>query len=676
MATIREVFELEDKFTATFTQYIKLGTDAAASTRAVRDAATRATAAARVQSAAMNAAASSARAESAAYRLTVSQSKAKEQAYKESAAAVRLETEELRKLKAQQDLTAKSTSGFIGKLKGLVGAYVGLQSVKSFIGLADTMTQTTARLDMMNDGLQSTEELNRMIYESAQRSRGAYQDTADMVAKLGTLAGSAFNNNTADIVAFAEQLNKQIALSGASAETASGAMLQLTQAMASGVLRGDELNSIMEGLPTVAQSIASYMGVSTGQMKELASQGAVTAEVVKNALFEAADETNNKFAQMPMTWSQLFTSFQNTAIMALQPVLSAVNSLANNFDTIAPVLAGVGAGAAAAAIGLKLMAAATWIANGSAKAFFATLMSNPLTYIAVVVGLVVYAIYQWVQSVGGLQIAWLTVVDNVLFAWDNLKIGFMTGVYAVQNWLDNLSLAWQATGIAVQNWMGDMKVGALTILQDMINGAIDLLNQFSGKINTIFGTSFAPLEKVTFAATAAAENEAAKQARAQELAAATQAAQQAAAERANNINDMVSEMAANHLVRQQEIQQKRMEQMAGSGGGNENPYADPYSPGNDVSDINDKLSKIAGSTSSIEKSVDMSQEDLKSLVDVAERRYVNQINLNAPTPVIQITGQNTGNTQADRMNLANTIRDILIEQVAAGSTVNTSAALF
>lgn len=305
-----------------------------------------------------------------------------------------------------------------------------------------------------------------------------------------------------------------------------------------------------------------------------------------------------------------------------------------------------------------------------------TLMSNPLTYIAVAVGLVVYAIYQWVQSVGGLQITWLTVVDNVLYAWDNLKIGFMTGVYAVQNWLDSLSLAWQATGIAVQNWMGDMKVGALTILQDMINGAIDLLNQFSGKINTIFGTSFAPLEKVTFAATAAAENEAAKQARAQDLAAATQAAQQAAAERANNINDMVSEMAANHLVRQQEIQQKRMEQMAGSGGGNESPYANPYSPGNDVSDINDKLSKIAGSTGSIEKSVDMSQEDLKSLVDVAERRYVNQINLNAPTPVIQITGQNTGNTQADRMNLANTIRDILIEQVAAGSTVNTSAALF
>lgn len=638
MGTIKEVFVLEDRATPTLT---KLVSEMTASRRAVSEM---------------------------TYSLTNI-----ETATAATAVGIDRLTESIQGVGDRSKQAHSPLSGLASSIKNLAGAYLGIQGMKGFVGLADTMTQTTARLDMMNDGLQSTEELNRMIYESAQRSRGAYQDTADMVAKLGTLAGDAFNNNTADIVAFAEQLNKQITLSGASAETASGAMLQLTQAMSSGVLRGDELKSILEGLPTVAQAIADYMGVTTGQMREMASEGAVTAEVVKNAMFAAADETNAKFAQMPMTWGQVWTSFKNTATMALQPVLSAVNSLANNFDTIAPVLAGVGAGAAAAAIGLKLMAAATWIANGSAKAFLATLLTNPLTYVAIGVGLVVYAIYQWVQSVGGIQIAWLTVVDNVLYAWDNLKIGFMTGVYAVQNWLDNLSLAWQATGIAVQNWMGDMKVGALTILQDMINGAIDLLNQFSGKINTIFGTSFDPIEKVTFASTAAAENEAAKQARAQELASATQAAQRAAADRANSINDMVSEMAANHLVRQQEIQQKRMEQMAGSGGGNENPYANPYSPGAGMAD---DVSSIADSVGSIQKSVNMSEEDLKSLVDVAERRYVNQINLNAPTPVIQITGQNTGNTHADRMNLANTIRDILIEQVAAGSTVNTSAALF
>lgn len=635
MGTIKEVFVLEDRATPTLT---KLVSEMTASMRAVSEM---------------------------TYSLTNI-----ETATAATAVGIDRLTESIQGVGDRSKQAHSPLSGLASSIKNLAGAYLGIQGMKGFVGLADTMTQTTARLDMMNDGLQKTEELNQMIYQSAQDSRGAYQATADMVSKLGTLAGDAFNSS-AEIVAFSEQLNKQITLSGASAQTASGAMLQLTQAMASGVLRGDELNSIMEGLPTVAQSIADYMGVSTGQMKELASQGAVTAEVVKNALFEAADETNDKFAQMPMTWSQVFTSFQNTAIMAMQPVLSAVNALANNFDTIAPVLAGVGAGAAAAAIGLKLMAAATWIANGSAKAFFATLLTNPLTYVAIGVGLVVYAIYQWVQSVGGIQIAWLTVVDNVLYAWDNLKIGFMTGVYAVQNWLDSLSLAWQATGIAVQNWMGDMKVGVLNILQDMVNGAISIINWMIEQVNKIPGVAISPIQEMTFASTAAAENEAAKQARAQELASATQAAQRAAADRANSINDMVSEMAANHLVRQQEIQQKRMEQMAGSGGGNENPYANPYSPGAGMAD---DVSSIADSVGSIQKSVNMSEEDLKSLVDVAERRYVNNINLTSQAPVIQITGQNTGNTAADRKNLADTIRDILVEQVAAGSTISTARA--
>lgn len=557
-------------------------------------------------------------------------------------------------------------SGLVKNLKSMAGAYLGLQGAKSFISLADSMTQTTARLDMMNDGLQNTAELNNMIYESAQRSRGAYQDTADMVAKLGTLAGDAFNSSK-EIVDFAEQLNKQITLSGASTQTASGAMLQLTQAMASGVLRGDELNSILEGIPTVAQSIADYMGVSTGKMRELASEGAVTAEVVKNALFNAAEKTNEKFEQMPMTWGQVWTGFKNTATMALQPVLGLVNDFANNFDQIAPVLAGAGAAAAAAAIGLKVMAAATWIADGAAKTFFTTLLTNPLTYIALAVGLVVYAIYQWVQSVGGLQIAWLIVVDNVLYAWDTLKIGFMTGVYAVQNWLDNLSLAWQATGNAIQDWLGDTKVGALTILQDMINGAIDLLNKFSGKINTIFGTSFAPIERVSFAATVAAENEAAKQARAQKLASATTEAKLAAEERASILANMTNERNTNRLARQQEIMEKQTEQLAGSGTSSL-PASSPFN------EIAGNVGDIAGSVGNIEKSVNMSDEDLKSLVDVAERRYVNNINLTSPTPVINITGQNTGNTAADRLNLANTIRDILVEQVASGSTRATAKA--
>lgn len=556
-------------------------------------------------------------------------------------------------------------SGLASSIKSFVGAYVGLQGVKGLIGLSDTMTQTTARLDMMNDGLQTTAELNQMIYESAQRSRGAYQDTAAMVAQLGNLAGNAFNNNTADIVAFAEQINKHMTLSGASTQAANAAMLQLTQAMSSGVLRGEELNSVLEQAPTIAQAIASYMGVTTGQMREMASEGAISAEVVKNAMFNAAEEVNEKFESMPMTWAQVWTSFQNTAIMALQPVLDVINEFANHFDQIAPVLAGAGAGALAAAVGLKVMAAATWIANGAAKTFFTTLLTNPLTYIAVGVGLAVYAIYQWVQSVGGLRVAWLLTVDNVLYAWDTLKIGFMTGVYAVMNWMDNLSLVWQATGIAIQNWMGDTKVNVLTLLQDMANGAIGILNGFIEQVNKIPGVAISPIQQMTFAATAATENEAAKQARVQQLTASTQVARQNAAERANLLAAMTLTKDQNRAARQQEIQKVRIEQMAGSG--NETPWSSPYS-----TSMADDVSSIAESAGRIEKSVSMSEEDLKSLVDMAERRYVNNINLNAPTPVINITGQNTGNTAADRQSLADTIRDILLEQVAAGSTRNTA----
>ena len=183
---------------------------------------------------------------------------------------------------------ARQTSGLVSTLRNLAGAFISIQGVKSLVSLSDEMASIRARLNMMNDGLQTTEELNQMIYESAQRSRGAYQETANFVAQLGNLAGSAFSS-TSEIVAFAEQINKQITLSGASASAASAAILQLTQGLSSGALRGEELNSVLEQTPMIAQSIADYLGVSTGEMRELASEGALTASVVKNAIFAAAD---------------------------------------------------------------------------------------------------------------------------------------------------------------------------------------------------------------------------------------------------------------------------------------------------------------------------------------------------------------------------------------------------
>jgi tape measure domain-containing protein len=217
----------------------------------------------------------------------------------------------------------------LGKIKGVASAYLGMKSVTALVGLSDTMTQTDARLSMMNDGKQSNEELNNMIYASAQRSRGSYLGTADTVSKLGLMAGDAFSSNK-ETIAFMEQVNKQFKIAGTSAQGIDAAMLQLTQAMGSGVLRGEEYNSILEQAPNIIQSIAKYMDVPTGKLKDMAADGQITADIVKSAMFACADETNAKFESMPMTWNDVWTSMQNQAIKALDPVLVKINELANS----------------------------------------------------------------------------------------------------------------------------------------------------------------------------------------------------------------------------------------------------------------------------------------------------------------------------------------------------------
>ena len=224
---------------------------------------------------------------------------------------------------------AANADNLMNAIKGAVAAYATVQTVGKVLDLSDTLTSTTARLNLMNDGLQTTQDLQNMIYLSAERARGSYQATADAVSKLGLMAGDAFGSSE-EIVAFMEQVNKQFTIAGTEAAGIDAAMLQLTQAMGSGVLRGEEYNSILEQAPNIIQAIADYMEVPKGQLKDMAADGAITADIVKAAMFAAADETNEKFASMPKTFSQIWTSFQNTALMAFQPVLNRLNEIANS----------------------------------------------------------------------------------------------------------------------------------------------------------------------------------------------------------------------------------------------------------------------------------------------------------------------------------------------------------
>lgn len=214
-------------------------------------------------------------------------------------------------------------------IKGAVAAYATIQTLSTALNLSDQLTSTTARLNLMNDGLQTTQDLQNMIYLSAERARGSYQATADAVSKLGLMAGDAFGSSE-EIIAFMEQVNKQFTIAGTEAAGIDAAMLQLTQAMGSGVLRSEEYNSILEQAPNIIQAIADYMEVPKGQLKDMAAEGQITADIVKAAMFAAADDTNAKFESMPKTFSQIWTSFQNTALMAFQPVLQRMNEIANS----------------------------------------------------------------------------------------------------------------------------------------------------------------------------------------------------------------------------------------------------------------------------------------------------------------------------------------------------------
>lgn len=220
-------------------------------------------------------------------------------------------------------------SSLVKKVGGLVAAYAGIQTIGKIINLSDQLTQTNARLNQMNDGLQTTEELTNMIHQAAQNARGSYADMANVVARFGNNAKDAFGSS-AEVVDFAEIVQKQMVIAGAGTNEASNAMLQLSQALGSGVLRGDELNSIFEQAPNLIQSIADYLDVPIGKIREMASEGELTADIVKNAVFASAEEVNAKFEDMPMTFNQVWTSFKNNALKAFTPVLKKVNELANS----------------------------------------------------------------------------------------------------------------------------------------------------------------------------------------------------------------------------------------------------------------------------------------------------------------------------------------------------------
>ena len=260
---------------------------------------------------------------------------------------------------------AKTGAAFAGAAIGIEAAGRALKDMAvSAVKTTDQLTQLRARIDLINDGSQSTAVIMDKIYSAANRSRGSYLDMADSVAKLNMLAKDAFTSND-EAIYFVEQLNKQFKIAGAGVQEATSAMYQLTQAMAAGKLQGDEFRSIMENAPMLAQSIAQEMGLSVGQLKEMSSQGLITADIIKNALFNSAEETNAKFAEIPMTFQDIGTKLQNDLIAAFQPVMEELSTMTSS-DVLTAALNEF-------AFAFKLAAAAAQVSIAIIKGAFSSL---------------------------------------------------------------------------------------------------------------------------------------------------------------------------------------------------------------------------------------------------------------------------------------------------------------
>lgn len=325
--------------------------------------------------------------------------------------------------------------GLMGKISGIAAGIASMATVHKLVNLSDDVTSTQARLNLLVTDGGSVTELEDKIMASANRSRSAYLDTASAVAKLGLNAGNAFDHDMDQVIAFMEQVNKQFVIGGATAQEQSNAMVQLTQAMAAGALRGEELNSILDAAPGIARAIEQYMGVAEGSIKQYAAEGLVTADVVKNALFSVADETNTKFESMPMTWAQVWTMMSNIALQALEPVLTFINWLANNIEIIGPIVLGVAAALGVYLIATKGVAAATKIWTAVQAAFNAVMALNPVFLIIMGIILLIaliYAVIAVINKVTGQSISATGIICGALAVAaafiGNLVIGLLNGI--------------------------------------------------------------------------------------------------------------------------------------------------------------------------------------------------------------------------------------------------------
>lgn len=580
----------------------------------------------------------------------------------------------------------QQADGLMNAIKGAVTAYVSIQSVGKALNISDELTQTIARLNLMNDGAQTTQELFDKIYISAQQTHSPLMETANAIAKMGNNAGAAFSSND-ELIAFMEQVNKQFVIGGASATEQSNAMMQLSQAMAAGALRGDELNSILDAAPGIARTIEESMGWAEGSIKSYAEEGAVTAEVVKNSLLNMADETNAAFESMPITFSQAMTDLGSDAIKAFQPVLQRLNDIANseafqnfandavgamatlasivldifdlvatvggfiadNWSIISPIVYGVVAAlaiylAVSAAVAVingviaasnavkaasEMMAAgATFAETVAQQGLNAALAACPITWIILLIIALIAIIFAACNAIaewtgitesgfgiicGSVNVA-IQFFKNLGLTVANIALGIGSAIAALGS---NIMTAFHNAISSVQAWWYDLLSDALYVIE----GICEALNKLPFVEFDYSGISSAAEDYAAKAAEAAGNKE-----DYEDIGDAfdkgfntfdtfqdgwVKDAFDAGAAWGDGIADTVSNFNLSDLF-----------------GGTEIPNPDDYTSGFDngikSSGIGDNVADISDNTGAIKDSMDISNEDLKYLRDIAEQEAINR----------------------------------------------------
>ncbi|HWQ76944.1 MAG TPA: tape measure protein [Syntrophomonas sp.] len=395
------------------------------------------------------------------------------------------------------------------------------EKASKVLQLSDEMALMPARLNLMNDGFQTTAQLQDMIFQSAQRSRSGYLDTAKVVTKLGVAAKDAFSNNR-ETVAFAELMNKSFKIGPGSAQEQTDGMEQLIQAMGAGGLQGDEIKNIQGNAPILAQSIENYMQAAgvEGTLEEWAAQGLITADVIKNAMFAAADETNARFDQLPMTWSDIWTTMVNSVLRISQPLLNFINLLANNWDILRPIVLGTvfaillylavtkGVAFVSAAftaiqtflsIGFGILTGSTAAASAAMFTYNSALLASPITWIIFLVIALIAVFYAAVAAVNkfagtsysatgficGAFLVAAAVIGNIIIGLLNALIQFVWALFAepflgIIEWILNVTNGgFESFGGAVANLIGQI-----------ISWFLSLGKVVTKIIDAIFGTNW------------------------------------------------------------------------------------------------------------------------------------------------------------------------------------------